>query len=95
MQETHGLVVKIHPLLISRVDKVQLALDEFKAMVSSYKPKITGIEVGIIKAKDQTGLDIMSTITKQQKQAVENKRVRMEMHHKLQVARQKQVEILE
>jgi hypothetical protein len=59
MQTTHGMKVKIHPSLVSRVDKIQEALAVFKAQVSNYKPKITGITMGIIRAKDNEGLEIM------------------------------------
>lgn len=63
--------------------------------MSNYKPKVTALEVGIIKAKDMVGLNIMQNLNKEQATAVENKKVRKEMELECEKVRQRQVEILE
>jgi hypothetical protein len=45
-------VIGIHPALLSKVDEKEEAMNEFKNLVSNYKPKQSVLEIGIVKTKD-------------------------------------------
>jgi len=95
MQETHGLVPKIHPVLLDRVDKKQQELADFKALVSGYKPRAAAIELGLIKAKDDDAVSMIQKVAKDQQNAVKAKQVRIDMQKKLEKERDHQMHLLE
>jgi len=61
--------------------------------VSNYKPKVSGIEIGIIKSKDESKIGMMNAVTKKQQEAVHSKQQRIEMKEKCEkeVARQHRI----
>lgn len=92
---THGLVPKTNPLLTDRVNKHEEALDEFRKSVSNYKPKVSGIEIGILKAKDEAKIGMMKEVVQQQTLAVQAKNVREQMQKQIEAERIKQHTLLE
>ena len=57
-------------MLAERVDKHEEALEEFRKSVSNYKPKVSGIEIGILKTKDEAKIGMMKEVVQQQSIAV-------------------------
>lgn len=95
MQETHGLKPSNHPLLLNRVDEKQKALADFKSQVTNYKPKVGALQLAFERAKNTEAVSLFNKIGQQQQTAVENKKVREEMQHKIEEERAKQMQILE
>jgi len=53
MDITRGLKPKIHPNLVSRVDEKEQMLMDFREQLKTYKPKSSGLEIGIMRTKDE------------------------------------------
>jgi hypothetical protein len=47
-----GQPLAIHPSLTSSVDAKEEALNEFKNLISNFKPKQSVLELGIVKSND-------------------------------------------
>ena len=50
---TREIKPKIHPNLISRVDEKEQMLMDCREQLKTYKPKASGLEIGIMKTKDE------------------------------------------
>jgi hypothetical protein len=53
MDVTRALKPKIHPNLVSRIDEKEQMLMDFREQLKGYKPKSSGLEIGIMKTKDE------------------------------------------
>ena len=53
MLATRDIVAKIHPLVLHEVDQNEQMLMDFREQLKTYKPKASGLEIGILKTKDE------------------------------------------
>lgn len=47
------VVPKIHPMVLPEVDVNEQMLMDFRDQLKTYKPKASGLEIGIMKTKDE------------------------------------------
>lgn len=66
MQLMHGVLPKIHPLLLDKVDEKEDMLMSFREAVKNYKPRASTLEIGIVKSKDEVKIGIFKSALKVQ-----------------------------
>ena len=64
-EAVYGLKIKIHPILAHLVDEKEGMLMEFKQGLKNYKPKASGLEIGILKTKDEGQINIFKEAIKE------------------------------
>jgi len=57
-EAVYGLNIKIHPILAHLINEKEQMLMEFKEGLKNYKPKASGLEIGILKTKDEKQINI-------------------------------------
>ena len=59
---------RVHPMLLTKVDSHEEELDQFKESLSKFKPKQSVLEIGLIKAMDQSRLNRFQHVLSLQKE---------------------------
>jgi hypothetical protein len=62
------LMPRVHPMLLTKVDSHEEELDQFKESLSKFKPKQSVLEIGLIKAMDQSRLNKFQHVLSLQKE---------------------------
>ena len=69
MTATRNLLMpRVHPMLLTKVDAHEEELDQFKESLSKFKPKQSVLEIGLIKAMDQSRLNRFQHVLSLQKE---------------------------
>jgi ATP-dependent RNA helicase DDX54/DBP10 len=72
----HHLDPKIHPMLLDKIDDKQKQLMDFRESIKNYKPKMSGLEIGILKTKDEARIGVFTEVIKKQSESQKQKQER-------------------
>lgn len=75
--------IAIHPALLAKVDQKEEALNQFKSLISSFKPKQSVLEIGISKSMDHERITAFKETIAEQVGAKRNKAQRMEQANEM------------
>jgi hypothetical protein len=70
--------IAIHPSLLDQVDQKEEALNQFKSLISNFKPKQSVLEIGISKSMDHERIAAFKETISEQVDAKRSKVQRME-----------------
>ena len=75
-QNIIGSAINIHPSLATKIDEKEEALNQFKSLISNFKPKQSVLEMGIIKTNDQERISAFKETMSVQKESKKIKKER-------------------
>ena len=83
----------IHPALKERIDQKESALMSFKCQLKNYKPKNSGLELGILKTKDERKISSFQDALRQQNlsKLAKDQRIQARKEYEAEIHKQEQI----